>query len=82
MSGPVKCFLSVQQIQRWLRISHRWPRSDWSSTSKANEKTTNTKSKMKKVCSDRRLTIREMANELNLSFYAVQSILNEDLNMH
>lgn len=31
--------------------------------------------------SDRRLTIREMADELNLSFYAVQSILTEDLNM-
>ena len=33
------------------------------------------------VHSDRRLTIREMSDELNLSFYAVQSILTEDLNM-
>ena len=31
--------------------------------------------------SDRRLTIREMVDELTLRFYAVQSILTEDLNM-
>ena len=31
------------------------------------------------VRSDRRLTIREMSLELNLSFYAVQSILTKDL---
>ena len=33
------------------------------------------------VCSDRRLTIREMSHELNLSFYAVQLILTKDLTM-
>ena len=31
--------------------------------------------------SDRRLTIREMSHELNLSFYSVQSILTKDLTM-
>lgn len=53
----------------------------WSSrpsTSKTNE---NIVKVHDLVCSDRRLTISEMANELNLSFYAVQSILSEDLNM-
>ena len=33
------------------------------------------------VRSDRRLTIRGMVDELNLSFFAVYSILTEDLNM-
>ena len=33
------------------------------------------------VRSYRRLTIREMSHELNLSFYAVQSILTKDLTM-
>ena len=33
------------------------------------------------VRSDRRLTIREMSHELNLSLYAVQSILTKDLTM-
>ena len=31
--------------------------------------------------SDHRLTIRKMSHELNLSFYAVQSILTKDLSM-
>lgn len=34
------------------------------------------------VCSDCRLTIREMAEEFNLSFYATQSIFTEDLNVY
>ena len=32
--------------------------------------------------SDRQLTIMDMANRLNLSFYAVNSVLSEDLGVH
>ena len=34
------------------------------------------------VCSDHRLTIREIVDELHSSFYAIESILTEELNTH
>ena len=54
------------------------PRSGRPSTSKTNENIVKVRDLVRSI---HRLTIREMANELNLSFYAVQSILSEDLNM-
>lgn len=54
------------------------PRSGRPSTSKTDDNVVKVRDLVR---SDRRLTIREMSDELNLSFYAVQSILTEDLNM-
>lgn len=54
------------------------PRSGRPSSSKTDENIVKVRDLVR---SDRRLTIREMADELNLSFYAVQSILTENLNM-
>ena len=34
------------------------------------------------IRSDHRLTIREMANVLNLTFYAIQLSLTQDMDMH
>ena len=54
------------------------PQPGWTSTSNTDENIVKVRDLVR---SDRRLTIREMSNELNLSFYAVQSILTKDLTM-
>ena len=54
------------------------PRPSRPATSKSGENIVKVRDLVR---SDRRLTIREMSHELNLSFYAVQSILTKDLTM-
>ena len=54
------------------------PRPGRPSTSKTDENFVKVRDPVR---SDRRLTIREMSDELNLSFYAVQSTLTKDLTM-
>ena len=54
------------------------PRPGRTSTSKTDENIVKVRDLVR---SDRRLKIREMSHELNLSFYTVQSILTKDLTM-
>ena len=71
-------FIRLNRFKNGRESVEDEPRSGRPSTSKTDDNVVKVRNLVR---SDRRLTIREMSDELNLSFYAVQSILTEDLNM-
>ncbi|GFS69111.1 HTH_48 domain-containing protein, partial [Nephila pilipes] len=69
----------VQPIQRWPHISESEQRCGRPQTAKS---AANVEKVRNLVMADRRLTVREIAEEVGVSKDSVHAILREDLNMN